>query len=349
MSAIHIRPADLADDAALRALLREVDMPGWVRMVTTREPSHFAASRRFGDEQTFIGHDGDVPVGMFACATQPLWINGQARTAGYLGALRVRPSYRHRARLLRQGFAVVRQSVPPHALPLWYTAIGSGNHAARRVLEAGLRGLPRYRYLNDLVTLALPARRGRRHGLWQPVPPAALPALCDFHARQASQYQFSPVLHARKALETGANFHAVQHAGQTVACVALWDQRGLQQARALGYATPLARALPLLNAWAHMARRVPLPRVGEPLDHGYAAFLAVAPDCPAPIDVLIEDALAICPTPILSLGLHGAHPWLALLQRRFHPARYATRLYAVGFDDDHALGPRPCQPEVAVM
>ncbi|MDO5623839.1 MAG: hypothetical protein Q4G71_04035 [Pseudomonadota bacterium] len=343
--------AEPRHDADLRALLRELDMPGWARMTMTREPSYFIGQHRFGQDRTVIGHapDGQA-AGMFASAVHPVHVDGQAVQAGYLGALRIRPAWRHRARLLREGFALVREHHPPNALPLWYTAIASDNLPARRVLEAGLPGLPRYRHLNELVSLALPARRARRLGLWQPVPAGDIHRVCAFHDAQANAHQFAPQLPPALAARPELNLHWLpDDSGNVAACVALWHRQGEQQIRALGYRQPLAALRPLVNAAAWLTRRVPLPAPGQPLDHAYAAFLAVAPAWQPRLPDLLRDALALCPAGALSLGLHAAHPALPALVRAFAPLTYRTRIYAVAFGDEAPQGNRPAQPEIAVM
>jgi hypothetical protein len=92
-----------------------------------------------------------------------------------------------------------------------------------------------------------------------------------------------------------------------------------------------------------------MPRVGQALDQTYLAFLAVSPPLDQEVAALIEDALAISPTTVLTLGLHAQHAWLASLMRAFRPATYRTRIYAVNFDDSAILDGRPAQPEVAIL
>ena len=68
---------------------------------------------------------------------------------------------------------------------------------------------------------------------------------------------------------------------------------------------------------------------------------------------LVEDALALAATPLVTLGLHAWHPQLPRLQARFKPWCYRTRLYAVSDAASHAdtlpLDGRVAQPEVAIL
>jgi hypothetical protein len=176
-----------ADDTSLRALLRENAMPSWVTMTTERDPSWFAGCNRFGKDWAVLARDGGEIIGMYSCATHRIHLNGRAVDAGYLGALRVRPEYRRRMRILREGYASIPRNCRAGAPPFWYTAIAGDNGPARRILEANLPGMPRYRHCNDMSTLAFPRARGVRRNLWQPMQLAAHAAARSFGSLRLSQ------------------------------------------------------------------------------------------------------------------------------------------------------------------
>jgi len=337
------------DDAVLRALLHDNPMPSWVTMCVLRDPSFFAGVDRFGREWAVIARQGTSPVGMYTCSDQRVHLNGVPTELGYMGALRVNPAYRNRLRILRGGYASVRALALSRPPPLWYTAIASENLPARRILEANLRGMPRYWATNDLVTMALPRARGYRHFLWRQVRVDELGRLCDFYNQNAIQYQFSPVLTPEIASKTGASFFVVERDGELKACMALWNQQSYKQVVACAYRRPLGQLLPIYNVYARLARKIELPRVGQALDQTYLAFLAISPSLEYEVVALIEDALALNPARVLTLGLHADHPWLAPLLHSCRPATYRTRIYAVNFDESVALDGRPAQPEVAVL
>jgi len=337
------------DDAPLRTLLRENAMPSWVNMSMTRDPSYFAGCNHFGQDWAVMAREGDAVVGMYACSLHPIHLNGEAVGACYLGALRVVPSYRNRLRVLQEGFASVRPLSPLQPPGYWYTSIATENQPARRLLEAGLRGMPRYQAINEMVTMALPVARGRRRFLWREVLPQELDGLCRFHNRYAKQYQFSPRLTPDNALKTGASFFAIESEGKFQACMALWNQQAYKQVIAQAYRPPLQALLPIYNTYARLTRKVSLPPVGTPLDQTYLAFLAMTPDLESKLPSLLEDALAITSSQVLTFGLHSDHPQLEILSRRFRPALYRTCIYAVNFENSTTLDGRPAQPEVALL
>ena len=343
------------DDACLRTLLMENPMQGWVRLCLTHEPSFFAGMPPFGRARAVLAReDGDV-LGMFSCSEQNLYLNGVPRETGYLGGLRVRKAHRHRIRILREGFAALLRFSMPTAR-LWHTSIASGNHAARRLLEAHLSGLPHYQPANELLTLALPTVRGKRHGSWQAAGPEDHAALCALYNEAARQWQFAPVLRPEdlEAFERAeARFYLCREAGCPVAVMALWPRRG-QQTLVQGYRWPLDWLRAPYNLFAACSKQLRLPAPGQNLQHAYLAFFAVSPGARAEFGALVEDALHLAGAQghaALSLSLHAAHPALPELIRRFRPVQYRTCLYAVSFP--HLPHPepdgRPAQPEAALM
>ncbi len=82
-------------------------------------------------------------VGMYSYALMPVHLNGNAVSLGYLGGLRVNPKYRHRIRILKNGYDSIRSITSRlGTTPFMFTTIVSENQAARRLLEAGLKGMP---------------------------------------------------------------------------------------------------------------------------------------------------------------------------------------------------------------
>jgi len=156
--------ATQADDAGLRQLLRETPIGGAIRLSFEREPSYFASVRREGSRHyTVCARDAGKVVAM---ASRTVWPTG----VGYLHQLRIAPSHRHLTRqFLRIGFRMLRETRANDEAPYDVTTIVSDNAVARRVLEAGLPGLPRYSPVERILTMLLPARAGygvcdlRRH------------------------------------------------------------------------------------------------------------------------------------------------------------------------------------------
>jgi Acetyltransferase (GNAT) domain len=378
------RVATEADDEVLRAMLRENGMRTWVDMTMEREPSFFAGKNLYGRDWAVIAEDkGDV-IGMYTASVMPVHLNGQPTKLGYLGGLRVNPNHRRRIRHLREGYASIGRFAP-ESVPWWFTVVAAENDGARRLLEAGVPGLPPYHPQGDYVTFALPVSRGKRRGLWrrversadvssavgerharQPSSPAVTAGDCGRDARApdvvslynkaAAQFQYSPVLD--RALAEQLEFYVC---GDAVA--ALWDQRAFKQIVARRYRHP--SLIPFYNTYARLARRIPLPPEGRALEQTFIAFLTMPPDY-----ALLQDLLSYCRTPAASIGVHAKSPLIPVIER-FKPVRYPARIYAVVIPsvverpgcaearDSSHLPPRsldsarddgrPAQPEAALL
>lgn len=315
------RLATPADDATVRALLRETAMPSWADMAIEREPSSYGWA-------VVAEEEGDV-IGVYTASVVGAHVDGLPQRLGYLGGLRVRPQHRRRIRHLRAGYASVPE-LARERVPWWFTTIGADNANARRLLEAGVPGLPRYHFRGDYVTYAIPASRAKRRGIWRRGADVAL------HNRLAARFQCSPVL----------DDDVVENAGDFFVCdggvAALWDQRAFKRVVAKRYRTP--SLIPIYNAYARLFRRVPLPREGGALDHTFIAFFAME----SPSVAAIEDLLSHCTTPVATIGMHAENPLRAIVER-FRPMSMSSRVYAVAFDDVIPPNARPFQPEAALL
>ena len=344
------RVATPADDALIRAILRHNGMPSWVEMAVEREPSFFAGADVFGRDWAVIAQEGEAVVGMYTAAVLPVHVDGRPEELGYLGGLRVNPEHRRRIRHLREGYASIRPLAQASAtLPWWFTVVAADNTAARRLLESGVAGLPRYVPQGDYVTLGLSRAHGKRSGLWRAAEEADLPAMVRFHNARAARFQFAPVLREATVRRIGLErFFVHERAGALSGIAAFWDQRAFKQIVARRYRRPIAALRPAYNAYAKVFRRVPLPREGQALEQTFIAFLAVADDALPQVRPLVRDLVSHCPTPVASLGLHASNPLLPSLER-LGPLRYRARIYAVSFGEQPALSDLPAQPEAALL
>lgn len=331
------RVATESDDAALRAMLRENGMTTWVEMTIEREPSFFAGKDLFGRDWAVIAEEKGDLIGMYTAAVMPVHLNGCPTRLGYLGGLRVNPSHRRRIRYLREGYATIGRFAPEN-VPWWFTVVAAENEGARRLLEAGIAGLPPYHPQGDYVTYALPVARGRRRGLWRRANSADV---VDFYNRSAARFQYSPVLNDELAKRL--DFYVY---GDIEAVAALWDQREFKQIVARRYRRPAGSLVPFYNAYARLFGRIPLPREGGALEQTFIAFLAMSENVDA--YALLQDLLSHCKTPAASIGLHRNHPLVPVVER-FRPVRYPARIYAVTFNGAPPDSALPAQPEAALL
>lgn len=362
---VLFRKALASDNEQLKAALRDNAMDSWVRLSFEREPSYFDGVNLMGKSCTVMACDENEPnsiVGMYSCEYLPVHVNGAFDYVGYLGGLRVNQQYRHKVRILKSGFASI-----PHLLsvqgaaPFWFTSVASENTPARRLLEAGLKGMPVYRPLGEMETLAFNTRQGKLQGLLQQAMPDDIPALVDFFNRQAECYQFSPVLTEEwflglsgdKGLTLG-DFWLAKNGSDIQGCLAIWDQRAFKQTVSRGYRYPLNAFRGAYNLYAGATGRVKLPAVGKKMEQVFLSFVAFDnPEGSLPLQI-IKEGLAHARekgAEVGILGLSAKNPLTAILKRTLRPSVYRTCIETVCLPTglEPMLNGSPPQPEVAVL
>lgn len=359
------RCASSADDIELRAILRANDMDSWVNLAFEREPCFFAGENLMGSSTAVIALDEaaqQAPIGMYNCSLLPVHINGHAAFAGYLGGLRVNRQYRRRIRILKDGFASIPRLVPnQEKMSCWFTSVGQENSQARRILEADLKDMPKYRLVGAMDTLAFPTRHGKDRGLLHQATRRDVPALISFFNQQASAFQFSPVLTEAWLLSLNGeqglmldDFWLLKDGDELSGCLAIWDQRKFKQTVVRGYRFPLKQFRSAYNLLAAIRGKLSLPAPGEKLEQVFISFFALSARAQNRAADVISEALLRASeknAAIATLGLSDRNPLSSVLQTALHPDSYRTRIETVTWPqaDIAKLDARPPQPEVAVL
>jgi len=361
---IVVEEARPEDDPELRRLLRDNPMDGEIRVSLEREPNAFLSAAVEGEpHRTIVARDpsGGGIVGMGSRSVWNAFVNGEPRRLGYLSQLRVDRAWRGKKRLLTGGYELIRSFREPDELPFDLTTIVADNQVARRLLGAGLPGLPAYREIEGFTTLVLPATSrprtvsGIERGTGERM--AGIAACLE---RNGRRHQFAPRFSTADLLSpersrglAPEDFFLAVSGGEVVGCLSLWDQSGFKQAVVRGYGPRLARWRPWINLLSPLLRTPRLPDPGQILPHAYIAHLAVDGDDPAIFQALTEAAFAEARARryvYVVIGLASRHPWLPWLKRRFRAREYASTLYAVHWEDGpDALDGRMPHVEVALL
>ncbi|HEY8666385.1 MAG TPA: hypothetical protein VIL86_06955 [Tepidisphaeraceae bacterium] len=372
-----------AGEGGIRALLRETAMEGDIALSLQREPSYFAAARQEGGEhRAIVAVDSS---GRVICAggisIRQRFYNGALCRVGYLGQLRLARSHAGRFDILRRGYASFHDLHPSLDLEACFTAIATDNIRARRLLERGISGLPRYDLAGELVTLLIPTRSVARAS--RPCPrinnTGETPVLQDFPSiqngiddlaavwallrRNAAEFQFAPSWdepELSRLLSTGGlrkdSFRILSNSTGPVAYAALWDQRPFKQAVVAHYSRRLSLLRPFYNLFAAFTGRVPLPPPHQTIAQAFVSPLAVPLDRPQWLIQLLLLLTASARTlgmTAMTLALDARDPRLPSLLQRFRPHLYRTRLYTVSWPDEPPRVEPPdgrlLYPEVALL
>ena len=362
--------AEAGDDPILRGILRATPLPGWVTVGFEREPNYFHGCPIEGDTRTILAStaDGD-PIGFFSRAVRKAWIDGRPARLGYLGQLRLLPEWRGRSRVILRGFQVCRELLHDghQDTPYYLTSILSDNELARRILTAGIKGMPSYLPLSGFLTLVAACRQPlARRRLSPPynlitATEAGLDSVVNLLQACGSRFALHPYWDADglRALQAVGwhpeNTLLLMKNDRPVACGTVWDQRVVRQQRIIAFSPALACTRPIVSTALSFAGFADLPKPGQTLQHGFLSHLAVVPGEEAVLPNLIAALLRLANGKGLSsimLGLSEDHPWLSHLGK-LRVLRYRSQLYLVHWKEGRqaaeALAGQPVQTEVACL
>jgi hypothetical protein len=280
---IRFAKATPADDSGIRRLLLTTPMEGAISVSFEREPGYFHGTKIGGSQdEAFVASLDDRLVAMGSCSLRARYINGKPRSTGYLSELRIDASMRGRIGLPKTGFDFFRNHLARAGAGAVFTSISSDNLPAIRLLERGLPGMPRYRFVTEFVTtlIAIPGSDWKRQRLRHAAETrmarrnlglmrgseSMLSSLVECLNEHSSRQQL-----ATKWTEADLNslnknglpldqFQLVLDRGKVVACAALWDQRSFRQTRIRGYSQALRWLRPIYNFAAYLTggRNCPL-------------------------------------------------------------------------------------------
>jgi len=357
----RVELAGPGDDPEIRALLRE-PMGGGIRISLEREPDARIAGAMEGDRQvTMVARDrmGRIAA-MGSRSVRTVWLDGAPARLGYIGQLRRRPeASRAAGPLLRAGFQVLGTTRQPDELPFDLTSIAAGNVPARRLLERGVRGIPPYLPLAEVVTCLVPTGGRLRRGAdapsagGPPVRPArTLAEVAACLSRTLSREQLAPrwteaelASPARtRGLCLGDFLVAEGAGGEVCGCAAVWDQRAFKQSRVQVYPPALGLLRPLLNPFRALAGAPRLPPPGSVLRMGFLSHVCSEEDDPEIFLSLVRAARRAARArglDWLATGFVRGHPLLDALRGATRPRTYETVLYALPWSPDPPLPTLP--------
>ena len=355
--------ATAADDAGIRRLLRDNPMRGNISLSFEREPDYFADACLPGEtKQTIVARRRGRIVCAGSCTIRRRFINGNPCRVGYLGGLRLDESVTGRFDVVRRGYEFFHAIQAGAPAEFYFTSIAADNERARRLLERGLPGMPRYECIGGYVTVLLPTKR--RRSIPGPLVEAAptmeqfMPRLNEHNARhQLAPCWSADELNALQPLGlVPQDFRVVREGGRIVAGAALWDQSVFKQTVIHGYQPFLALARPALNLASPVTGAVRLPAVGQMLANAFISHVAITSAEPETLLGLLEKFRHLAAQRdigLLTIGFAAEDPRLAILRSRFRAREYHSRLYVVRWPEfggsADELDERIPAPEVALL
>lgn len=342
---MRIELAQPRHERALRDLLRESPMPGWVRLAFGREPDFFHGAGVQGKtNEVVIALDAGRALGMGCRSVKPMFVNGAKIDFGYLHGLRIHPRAR-RSSLLARGYAELKKLHEQRPVPAYLTTVVEQNDEARALLTSGRGGLPRYidrgRYITHAIQLNTRRRRYDSDYSIAKGNSVGIDPIIKFLHEAGRKRQFFPAIDAADFGTpylrdlTSAHFRIAFKNNEIVGVTAVWDQSAFKQNIVKGYAAPIRHARPVLNPLLNILGYRPLPAPGEKLNSLHVAFPCARDNDPQILRALLEHIYSEHQhggAHFLLLGLHEDDP-LSAAAKYFQAFRYASRFYVVCWDD----------------
>ncbi len=154
--------ADETHGSQLCRLMKDIPLPGNIQVAFGRDPDFFLGLSIEGKiNQAIVAIEEDKVIGMGCRSIKPMYINGQMANFGYLSGLRGSDASKSTTALAR-GFRFLRGLHEDKRTPAYITTIIDDNVYAKKLLESGRAGLPRYIDLGKYYTFAINMNRWRR-------------------------------------------------------------------------------------------------------------------------------------------------------------------------------------------
>lgn len=314
---VSVRVADREDSAALCALLRKVHIRSALDITQERDPDFFRLlDMHLGEHEVLIaeGKDGS-PGGLGTLSVRPGWVDGERRSVGYLGDLRIVPGSRAAVVMPKVFEIFLRRARERWGAELFYTVIFDENELARKVLverrDERRRSLPIYRPMTpfEMTNVQFTLPRGRPSRQVTHATERDLDELVEFLARHAKTRVMGDVLDADRLAArfrtwpgfSIESFLLVRDArGRIAGCTAPFDTTSFKRTRVLGYYDHMRWVRRFFDLGAKLLRYTPLPAPGDTFRFAFLSHLEIEGDDPG----LLKDLLLQCYRELRPKKLH---------------------------------------------
>jgi hypothetical protein len=328
----------------IRLLHAGHSMHGNFCVTEQREPDffHCLAIQGKAEALAMLDDSGRV-VGMGTRSSSAVWLGGVPGRLGYLGALRMAPSYGRGLNLARAFRFLRRRHEEDPGCRFYLTTIFAQNHVAKRLLTSGRAGLPRYLEAGELRCHALsPVRAGRISPCDDLVMDTAtiqtLPEMLVFLSSEGAKTNFFPILEmsdfgSARLRDLHPEDCVVARSrgdGKIVGAMAIWDQSRFRQ-----FPVRLSGAGAMLWPLARWLLGLDVPRSGQALPLRHACFICIRDHDPTIFANLLRSAILGLPRgTILTAGFHVRHPLYGTLARLSVPfVNIRSHVYLACWED----------------
>lgn len=271
---VTLREATPEDNAGLLALTRATPMDGVIPLRIDRAPDFFRLLNLRGDGKVIVATHSGRPVGCISVASRPVFVSGKVERVGYVGDLKVHPSFTG-SRVVLRLIRTLQDDLLNRDFDLLFTVTAAGNRKATSLLQGRL-GTPRWWPMGEFRVYELlpsPVPWGSRRYEVGPAEPNDLHRLVTLINDFNRSFQFAPpvteeqIRHdfLRSGEDPFARILVARSDGQIVASVSLFDTGGVKSNVLIDLPPLLKICFTVLRAVSGVVPLLHVPRIGEPI------------------------------------------------------------------------------------
>lgn len=322
-----------ADRNGIRAVFESETFDGNIAVQYLRNPDPFASLNREADKAVLLvlrdnRHDSRI-IATGACAIRKAFVGGRIRSAGYLCAMKILPTYQKKVYCIPQIYSALRE-LTKDSVDVYYTTILSDNTAVQKMLEKDRKTMPRYLYHGNYRTYC--CKSGGHIGHIESkyiFRQCERREVSEFFRRQSVGRDFSVPECDTYGLQN-ARFYGLLHDGVLLGAGYLLNQQEYKQyvIRHYGGIYRIASVLP--------TRRLgypSFPKVNTAANCVCAGFRVKNNDPAIGYELFIRLLKTTLPYDFVMLGLYAGDPMNGIFSRIRH-IKYDSRFYTVAWPSD---------------
>jgi hypothetical protein len=288
-------------------------------------------------------------VGLGNRAVRKVFINGEIQNIGYLGMLRVHPSYRGKY-VVKKGFELTSELHKDNRTKFYLVSIIEESIRARKLLTAGIKGFPIHKEYTRFYTFSIIPRR-QKQPLKPPVDfkiirgsPEKTIDIINVLQKCGKELQFYPYWDSSNLFDPiqtpdlrPENFLLAVRNDEVIGCLAIWDQRSFKQIVVREYSTFYKRARLLINAFAFLTGRASLPPINTSIPYCYISHVAIYNNDPTIFSHLLRAAYEISrqrQIALMMVGLPEHHPFISIIRNSYKFFQINSTIYLAYWEHD---------------
>jgi len=308
-STVTIREGTHLDNEGLIKLASLTPMKGKISIRVDRKPDFFRLLEMRGASTVIVAESNNQIIGSYSVSAMPIYLNGSAETAYYLGDFKVHPDYRKLKVALELVEAAIQKLQSLHANLLLTTVI-SGNEAVSSFLK-GSYSWPAAKSAGLFnVYQIIPTSKKINNSNYVIKESLSDSSYVGFFNDFAKKFRFAPVMSERSFENTILLTASVDN--EVVAAICLCDVSDKKQEVLTGLPFGLRSSIGFINTICTVVSKSKLPGINEDVKILYIRSFTCKQNHEAALKLLLSRARNIaCEKKyhFLTVGIHEKNPW----------------------------------------